>query len=199
MDDGKKVLGYIICSSANSFTKKVTKNLNRCRAGKKVKSTDSLDQPGKLLAKANVVLLDEDLIFKNTPNKVVKWFNSLIDASAFVLVFCSFKRKLPVVVSQNPQVFKVLSRSLKWEELNHHLNAIDAQLGVGSAMRNGKEHAYYQAIIDIQSKIIDRSAEGGQLKQMLGIAGNTSRACTVSLFENSEDFQGRLLMNQRVS
>ena len=199
MDDGKKVLGYIICSSANSFTKKVTKNLNRCRAGKKVKSTDSLDQPGKLLAKANIVLLDEDLIFKNTPNKVVKWFNSLIDTGAFVLIFSSFKRKLPAVVAQNPLVFKVLSRSLKWEELNHHLNTIDAQLGGSSVMRKGKEYSYHKAIIDIQSKIIDRSDEGGQLKQMLGIVGNTARACTVSLFENSEDFQGRLLMNQRVN
>lgn len=197
MEEGKKALRCFVVSEYNSFSKEIIENLVSYRFGVDIVRADNLLQLKNQTAERDIIFLDDELVYKIELAVLTEFVSFLTASHIHVLLFTDYKHKLPSIILDNYEIIRVVSKSVKKEEFFFHIETIEYRSIKSPVETKRLKDKYLETIIQIQKLLLANPPAEFNLPNILGLIGKVSGACRVTLFENRQDFQGKLLMTQR--
>ena len=196
MEEEKRVFAVFILSGDRSFSLGISRLVQIFRTGIEVVQAKNLVQIKEQIHNQGILIIDEDFLQKNEKSFLHDILSFVAETHMQVLLFSTYKIKLPPEVYERSDLIRVVSRSMKQEEFLFHMEAIEYRQKNHQRSFLRLEEKYLEAIIQIQNLLLSRPSAEIALTGILELIGKVSQSCKVSLFENKLDYQGRLLMSE---
>ena len=197
MEDEKGALRCFVISSDESFHKDIINNLEMYRSGIDVILSDDLRQLKNIELERDIVFIDEEFIYKVDREILTGFILNLSASQINATLFTNYKKKIPVVIVDNPDIIQVVSKSVKKDEFFFLMETIEYRCKNSLTGFKRLQNKYLETIIQIQNLLLADPPAESKMTNILELIGKVSIACRVTLFENQFDFQGRFLMSLR--
>ncbi len=197
MVEKKLTSRYVMFIESNSLKKDLLKTIKKYNSNIEVEQFGFIKIEPNQIKKSDVIIIDENLISLYDNGELRELLSQSISTDAFVIILTNFKKTLPDLIFNHPEVFQIVSKSSNLNQFNFHLKAFHERKREISLIFRNKQKRYFETIIDIQNFLLTHPDPDDGLSYVLKLLGSISEASRVSLFENRYDYKKRLLMTQR--
>ena len=196
MKEEKRALRCFVISSNKSSSKDIINNLNRYRSGIDIVQSENLHHLKNIITAHDIIFLDDEFIYKVEKEELTDLILFLSASQFNATLFTNYKKKIPAIILDRPDLIQIVSISMKRDEFFFHMESIEYRFN-NSLLGNKRLHdKYLETIIQIQNLLLANTSTEFKLTNILKWIGKVSGASRVTLFENRFDYQGRLLMSQ---
>ena len=146
MEDGKRALRCFVISSDTSFSEDTAKILNKYRYGIDIVQSQDIHQLRETASDQDIIILDEEFIFTLEKTAIDEFVLFLSASQINAILFTHFNKELPGVILDRPEVIRIVSKSIKNDELFFHLQTIEYRYIKSLLGRKRLQDKYLKAV-----------------------------------------------------
>jgi len=167
MEEANRLVRYFVCSSNKSFSKSLIKTISKYRYGGEIIQIKNLVNIEDEIYRDDILVLDDELIFL-TENSIISF---LIRSHINVILCTSFKKKLPAKVIEHPEIFCLISKSIRKEEMQFQLDALEYRIKHFIEDTTRRQEDYFETIIKIQKLLLSNYSPDILISKILELIG----------------------------
>ena len=122
MKEEKRALRCFVISSNKSSSKDIINNLNRYRSGIDIVQSENLHHLKNIITAHDIIFLDDEFIYKVETEELTDLILFLSASQFNATLFTNYKKKIPAVILDKPDLIRIVSISVKKDEFFFHSN-----------------------------------------------------------------------------